>query len=308
MILSVHHAQLEARPLPWKGLPGLRWYDVRNRVGESPCWDARRQSLYWVDVRAPAVFRLEPATGTLVRWDLPEPVGALGLAGDDRLVLALRHQLAVLDVQRAVLSPWVDVESHGSGNRLNDGKVSPSGRWFVFGSMDDRPTDKQPTGGLYCAGTDGSLRRLHAGLTVANGIAWSLDGETLYFSDSARGSIWRAAWNEIAGTMASPELHCQLTERTGRPDGAAVDRSGDYWSAGVSAGRLNRIDPRGAVIDILELPCRAPTMASFGGSDGRTVYVTSLVRQTGATPQPWDGGVFAFQAPCGGEPAPVFRL
>ena len=73
-------------------------------------------------------------------------MGALGLAGDDRLVLVLRHQLAVLDVQRAVLSPWVDVKSHGSGNRLNDGKVSPSGRWFVFGSMDDRPTDKAVPG------------------------------------------------------------------------------------------------------------------------------------------------------------------
>ena len=61
----------------------------------------------------------------------------------------------------------------------------------------------------------------------------------------------------------------------GRPDGAAVDALGNYWSAMYEGGCLVRLSPGGEVIERIELPVRCPTMPCFGGDDLRTLYVTS---------------------------------
>ena len=288
--LSVRHERLEPLTLSHPNLCGLCAWPVGNRVGEAPNWDERTQTLLWIDVRAPEVLRLNPATHAITRWTLPEVVGAMGLAasgsglGSDSgsVVLALQRTLARLDLGSGCLTTLCEVAGEPATNRLNDGKVSPSGRWFVFGSMDDRPSEKQPSGALYAAATDGIPRLLHSGLTVANGVAFSPDARTIYFSDSHIGRVWRAPWDESSGEMGSPEPMCASNETAGRPDGAAVDSQGHYWSAGVSAGVINRFAPDGALQARTALPCRAPTMPCFGGPTSHDVYVTSLVRPTWA--------------------------
>jgi sugar lactone lactonase YvrE len=311
-MLGVQRQQIDRTYIARPGLPALHAWRVGNRVGESPVWDASGGHLLWIDVRAPAVLRLHPATGTLTRWALPEVVGALGLGGGaGSVVLALVRSLAVLNLSTADLQPLLTVESEPPGNRLNDGKVSPSGRWFVFGSMDDRAADKRPTGSLYCASTDGHMRqvrRLREGLTVANGIAWSPDASLVYFSDSHAGLVWRASWDETAGTLGEARPFCQTGEQQGRPDGAAVDADGHYWSAGVSAGCLNRFAPDGRRVATLPLPCRAPTMPCFGGAGLDTLFVTSLVRpawgpDSDAGASALDGALFAVPSTVRGLPA-----
>ncbi len=306
--LPVATRRAERVELQHPALPGLHAWRVGNRVGEAPCWDAETGCLVWVDIRAPAVLRLNPRTCELNTWTLPEVVGAMGLAQAGSVVLALKCNLALLDLETGRLTALQSVAGEPEHNRLNDGKVSPSGRWFVFGSMDDRPTDKQPTGSLYVAGHDGSVRRLWQGLTVANGIAFSPDGHTLYFSDSTAGCVFTAAWDEAAGSMAAPALLCSPDEAAGRPDGAAVDSQGGYWSAGVSAGCLNRFAPDGSLLQRLALPCRAPTMPCFAGDALRQVFITSLVRPGWSQlPGQFDGDLLCFTAPLAGLPAARWR-
>lgn len=301
VILSARHASVERIDLAGDGseraLPGLRAWRVNNRVGESPVWDDATRELLWIDVRAPAVLRLNPRTSMLTQWALPEVVGALALVAGGRVVLALARRLATLDLVDGTLETLLEVSAEPAGNRLNDGKVSPSGRWFVFGSMDDRAASKQPTGALYRAGADCSLSVLHRGLVVANGIAWSADGAAIHFSDSHAGQIWRAPWDEATGAMGEPLPWCRADEVFGRPDGATIDNHGHYWSAGVSAGCLNRLGADGRLLARLPLPCRAPTMPCFGGDDLATLYVTSLVRAGQcAHPSGLDGALFAFRS------------
>jgi sugar lactone lactonase YvrE len=275
-------------------------YHVGNRVGESPAWHARQSALYWIDVRGQQLLKLKPAASTLTRWHLPDVVGASALCRSGKVWLALRHRLASLDTATGELTDIAAVEADVPDNRLNDGKVSPSGRWFLFGSMDDRP-QKQPTGALYCASVGGSVRKLWDGLTVCNGIAFSPDASVLYFSDSAQGRVMRADWNEAEGTMGEPVLWCGLGEAQGRPDGAAIDASGHYWSAGVSAGCLNEVGADGKLLRTIALPCRAPTMPAFGGDGAEMLYVTSLVRDAWAARGAYDGAVIAFPAPAAGS-------
>lgn len=284
--------------LPHPSLEQLAVWPVACKVGESPIWHRGEKALYWIDVRAPQLLRLDPQTGELARWQLPEVVGALALCGKSRAWLALQRRLVQIDLLTGELDEVAVVE-HIDGNRLNDGKVSPSGRWFVFGSMDDG-VDKRAAGALYRANADGVVDQLHTGLVVANGIAWSRDVATIYFSDSARGQLYAAPWDEASGAMGRPRIFAMLDEQLGRPDGGLVDSRDVYWSAGVSAGVLNRINAAGRLVERIRMPCLAPTMCAFGGADLQSMFVTSLVRPQWTSPGTMEGALFQFRSPVPG--------
>nr|QJS06399.1 gluconolactonase [Polaromonas sp.] len=293
-----------ALPAPWLGMQAWR---IRNQVGESPVWDDDAERLLWIDVRAPAVLRLDPATGALTRWLLPEVVGALGLAGGGRVVLALKRRIALLDLASGELTGIATVQDEPPHNRLNEGKVSPGGRWFLFGSMDDRAGPKQPTGALYRAEANGTVTRLLEGLTTANGIAWSPDGQWLYFSDSHAGIVWRSPWNEALGQMGEAAVFATSGDEAGRPDGALIDLAGGYLSAGVSAGCLNQFNADGKLVHKLDLPLRAPTMPCLGGLGCSRLFITSLVRPAWTAPGEFDGALIEMDAPCRAKPAVRWR-
>lgn len=290
--------QIVPATLPHPSLQQLTVWPVACKVGESPVWHRGEQALYWIDVRAPQLLRLDPLSGELSRWQLPEVVGALALRGNAHAWLALQHRLVQIDLLTGELHEVAMVE-HVAGNRLNDGKVSPSGRWFVFGSMDDR-ADKQATGALYRANCDGVIDQIHSGLVVANGIAWNRDATAIYFSDSARGKLYVAPWDEKSGAMGEPRILALLDEQSGRPDGGLVDAQDIYWSAGVSAGVLNRIDAAGQLVERIRMPCRAPTMCAFGGRSAESIFVTSLVRPQWTSPGMMEGALFQFRSPAAG--------
>lgn len=293
-------------------------YRVHNRVGENPVWDAGSGRLLWIDVRRQQLLSIDPQCDepTVQHWQLDEPVGAMALCTDGRVLLALRRRLVLLDRRDGSLQPVAEVDTEPPGNRLNDGKVSPGGGWFVFGSMNDG-SHKLPTGSLHVLGADGRVRRLRGGLCVANGIAFSPDGLQVYFSDSHAGQVWVAPWDEARGDMGAPRHFVFSGEAQGRPDGAVVNRRGDYLSAGVSAGRLNRFSADGLRLPALHLPCRAPTMCCYGGPSLEWWFVTSLVRPEWTEGPPeaneqhagsCDGSLFRLVSDGLGLPAASFRF
>lgn len=283
----------------------LRQFRVGNRVGECPIWaDAR---LTWIDVRAPALHALDPATGRLDTWTLPKPVGAHALCVDGSILLALRDELAILDPERASLCTVAAPEPDRPHNRLNEGRVSPCGAWFVFGSMDDSGAGR-PTGQLHAWHPQRGSRVLLDGLHIANGFAWSGDGQTFHFSDSKAGVVYRARWQAQTGTLADIAPWVDADEQAGRPDGAFIDGHDNYWSAGVSAGCINVHAPSGERIRKLAVPCQAPSMVCPGPHG--SVFVTSLVRpQWGPDDiRPEDGQLFQLLDLLASDAPPPVRL
>lgn len=276
---------------------GMYAWGIRNQVGESPVWDVESSSLYWIDVRAPAVLRLHVQSCMLTRWMLPDVVGALALANGKQLILALRHRLALLDTSTDELSLLPEIEGEPDNNRLNEGKVSPSGSWFVFGSMDDSDGQKRPSGSLYRTNESGHVTRLYTGLTIANGLAWSPEGKWIYFSDSFSGQVYRALWSEEYGTLDEIKKFVHSPELCGRPDGALVNTAGNYVSAGVSAGCINVFSPDGHIVEKVVVPVRAPTMPCVGGELMDRLFVTSLVRSNWGKQRSQDGQLIELTAP-----------
>ena len=118
------------------------------------------------------------------------------------------------------------------------------------------------------------------------------------FHADSRGP-WIDRWRFDREAARSPIASAsQRLTRSDGPTAEAATRRAIYWSAGVSAGRLNRFAPDGSLPNRFELPVPAPTMPCFGGADFRTLYVTSLTE--GRAPallakRPAAGGLFAAQ-------------
>jgi sugar lactone lactonase YvrE len=256
--------------------------DTPLRVGENPLWDDRSGRLLFADIPAPALYAYDPETGGVERWEMPATLGSFGLCADGRALLALRTGLHFFDFATGKLEFFVHPEPDKPTNRLNDGKVGPDGRFWV-GSMDDSGALK-PTAALYRVDPDGTCSKMAEDLIVSNGLAWSPDGLTLYHSDSRGRFLTAYDYDPQTGDISNRRLLRRFEEEDGRPDGAAMDAEGYYWSAGVSAGCLNRIAPDGEIVEKLLLPVPAPTMPCFGGEGLRTLYVTSLATDRTGTP------------------------
>jgi sugar lactone lactonase YvrE len=282
--------------------------DARNTTGESPLWSARDAALYWVDIPDGIIHRWRPATGERHLWKLPAAVGSIGLRERGGLVAAMRTGFHLFDLDNGGLTFLCHPELDVPTNRLNDGKVSPEGRFWA-GTMDERP-EKEPIGSLYRLDADHRCTRMAGGVKVSNGLAWSPDGRTMYHSDSRGGAIFRYAYDPETGSIGERELFVSMQPEWGRPDGAATDEEGCYWSCGISAGRINRFSPSGELVEYVELPITHPTMPCFGGPDGRTLYVTSLRENLSGAElarTPLAGGLFMLELSVAGAPAAAYR-
>ncbi|PDT02773.1 calcium-binding protein [Rhizobium chutanense] len=242
-------------------------------VGESPVWDDETGTLWLVDILAPAVVRLS-ASGRIDRFDMPAAIGCLGLCRDHRIVVGLQTGVHLFDPVSGDIEFLCDPVGRDFNGRLNDGKVGPDGHFWVGSISEAKPQVDEAA--LYRVGPDGSARTVATGLTSSNGLAWSPDGRRMYHSDSRQCFLQAFDFDPATGDLGDGRRLRSFTEDDGRPDGAAVDRDGFYWSAGVSAGRLNRISSEGEIVEIYSLPVAAPTMPCFGGPELRTLFVTSL--------------------------------
>ena len=274
------------------------------RVGESPVWDRQSQNLLWADIPAGRIYELNAMSGMLAEWQLPKPVGSFGLADDDRLIVALSSGVHMFDRRTGKLEFLVDPEPEQAPNRpknrLNDGKVGPDGAFWV-GSMHAEGL----TACLYRILGDGSFEHKIGGLGTSNGLAFSADGRTMFHSDSKQCWVDRHDLDPVTGTLSNRTRIAHPDEVMGRPDGAATDLEGRYWSAGVSAGVLNCFDSDGTLVQSIRVPPKRPTMPCFGGNDMRTLFFTSIRRPDDANDD--CGDIFMTRVDVPGVPVGRFR-
>lgn len=276
---------------------------------ESPLWDASNGCLYWCDILNQEVHRLHVDSGARQRWTFDGPVGSLGLAESGRLVVSVADSVYLFDTGTGEQTLVAKVIDDWPTQRLNDGKVGPDGAFWV-GSMDNREPTKLPIAAIYRVTADGTCTSVVESVTIANGIAWSPDGRSMYYCDSRGPWITRAEFDPATGALGKATKIRTLTNEEGRPDGGATDLDGFYWSAGVSANCLNRFAPDGNLVETIPLPFAYPTMPCFGGADMKTLYVTSL--RVNLTPEQREkdttaGSLYKLKADVAGTPVHKFR-
>lgn len=282
--------------------------DLRLSLGEGPVWDAAGRRVLVADIWASAIhaFALD---GMLVgSWHFPAEVGSFGLCRSGRWIVALRHEVVLYDWRARRIEPLCRPGAIPPHARLNDGKVGPDGAFWV-GSMDER-SPREAIGRLFRIAADGTVREIADGLVVSNGLAWTSDGRTMLHSDS--GACWIDAWDfdPLSGTASNRRRIADPDpDAIGRPDGAAFDVAGTYWSAGVRKGRINRFTAAGTLLGSDPFPVPGPTMPCFCGEDLRTLIWTSLRTTLGAEivgEAPLSGALFTMRAPVPGVPVSLF--
>ena len=281
--------------------------DARNGVGESPVWDAQRQSLFWVDIPGRALWCWNAGTGTSRHWPTPEMTGCVALAAGSEATPHGRW-VAAMETRVAVLTPHDDgtltedtpalhtVQHVQTGMRFNDGRCDHQGR-LRAGTMVMDMSLASPAGSVFALDGTAAPRVLRNGLITPNGMAFSPDGKTMYLSDSHPDvqTIWACDYDTDTGTPHHPRVFVDMQPLPGRPDGAAVDVDGGYWICGNDAGLVHRFTPDGKLDRSLSVPVKKPAMCAFGGSGLETLFVTSIRPGGDLTDQPLAGGVFALR-------------
>lgn len=282
--------------------------DVRARLGESPVWSAQDQALWFVDISGRRLHQFKPG-GDARAFDLEEDTGCIGLAADGGFVAGARSGIWRLDGQGRRLRQLAANPEDPATSRFNDGRVDPAGR-FLAGTLDEPKAGGRAHLYRY---DDRGLAVLAGGLLTSNGLAFSPDGLTLYHSDTPRFTVWRYDYDPSTGEAENRREFVRLDPDVpdrARPDGAAVDADGCYWSALYAGARVHRYDPEGQLMAAYPVPARWPTMPAFGGAGLRTLYVTTA-RDGGSdeaelTALPQSGGLFAMQVDTPGLPASLF--
>lgn len=277
-----------------------------DTLGEGPVWDGAR--LLWTDIQGRRLRAYDPATGQVSTHAAPERIGSIALLPGEtaRVVAAFESGLGLFDLASGQVDWLHRVEAQANGRRFNDGRVDRAGRFWAGTMVEDEAIRHLAEASVWRLDHAGAFEAQFGGVQIANGLAFSPDGATAYFSDSPLQTIF-AFDLDADGTLSNRRVFAEVTD--GYPDGATVDSEGCLWSARWAAGTVVRHAPDGRVVETLRLPASQPTCVAFGGDDLRTLYVTSARDELSAdelAAQPHAGDVFAFNVTVPGLPEPRY--
>lgn len=278
------------------------------QLGETPLWDARTGRLTWIDIERPRLYTLDPATGRADSFAQPGTyLGCQVLTRSGRLMLARDLALITCDADGGSTADFVTITGESMPDtRLNDGRVDAQGRLWI-GTMDNELY--RGIGHLYRIDPDGTVTTIQDDVIVSNGIAFAPDGRAMWFTDTRRHVTWQITL-DADGTPTGRKVWADYAATGDRPDGACVDADGCLWQAMFAGGRVVRYAPDGRIDREIALPVTNPTCLCFGGSDLKTLYVTSATKfltPAQRAAEPLAGSVLAIEGAGQGMPENLFN-
>ena len=284
--------------------------DAQAGLAEGPHWWAEKGVFLWVDIEASRVGLFDPVARSNRFLDLPSHVGAVVPMSDGELLVATAQGFVRLHPDSGVVSSLHDPEDDQPGNRFNDGKCDPWGRFWA-GTM---AYDFSPgAGSLWRLNNDFSCSLQWQELTISNGLAWSLDRRFLYLIDSPTLTVMAFPLTSTGGLADHPTACITIPKDwDALPDGMCIDAEGKLWIALFGGGAVTRWDPQdGRLMQTVELPCRQVTSCCFGGPDLDQLLITTARRGLDAEAlgeQPLAGGLFQLKLGIQGCRADHFQI
>lgn len=272
-------------------------FDADNYLGETPIWSVSDQALWWVNCeKLPELHCWSPDSGEHRKWPMPQRIGGFVPKASGGLLVALADGLydfapGTGELKLRVRSP---LPPHV---KLHECHCDRQGRFWIGGYDHEFPANRAAKGASLFRLDGDRLTPVVEGIAIANGLAFSPDGRTMYLSDSPTRKVEAFDLEPQTGAISKRRPFLALHEGEGFVDGATVDTQGGYWLANVGAGALRRYQPDGTLDRIVPLPFSNPTKPAFGGADLKTLFVTSTKMAMPCTMEPSvpNGGIYALR-------------
>lgn len=281
-------------------------FKMQNEIGEGPLWHPIEKCLYWIDITTGDLFKSDTSLSTYKKFHLNAMIGAFGFRKGGGMILATDQGFSFWNEDQPSHEIFWCPLPDREGVRLNDGKVDPAGRFWA-GSMDT----EQREGQFFRVDPDGSQHTILDNIGISNGLGWSPDRKTMYYTDSITLIIFAFDYDLETGQITNRRPFIELPEdpRWIAPDGLCVDVEGCIWGAHWNGYEVVRYDPQGKPILKVEVPAQQVTSCSFGGKNLDQLFITTSnidLSDKALAEQPHAGDLFVYQTNTQGQAANFF--
>lgn len=277
-------------------------------LGEGPVWDMKRQRILWIDILRGDIHEFYPEAETFNTFNVGQLIGSIAICTDGKLIAALYDGFALIDMEKTEVQFLKDPEEHLPNNRFNEGKCDPAGRFWA-GTLP--LSEDTPAGNVYALERDFSVTRKIVGVTISNGMAWSLDHEALYYIDTPTFEVVAYNYDKSDGSISNKRTVIKIQKEEGYPDGMTIDSEGMLWIGHWDGWQVIRWDPNtGKPLHRISLPVAKVTSCTFGGKNLQDLYITTARKELSEEElkqQPLAGSTFVIRN-CGYTGLPAFEF
>jgi len=249
-------------------------FKIKSKLGEGSFWNYKTSELYWIDIEGKELHIYKPENQKDRAFSLPSRIGTVvPTTKKDEALVALEDGIYRINTKTGEISLFSDVEAKLTINRFNDGKCDPKGNLWV-GSMNLR--QDMASAYLYKIGPDGKATAMLDSITISNGIVWTKDHKTMYYTDTPTGKIMAYDFDPESATITNERIAVEVPESLGYPDGMTIDENDKLWVALWNGNAVGNFDPdTGKLIRKIEVPAHNITSCAFGGKDLNILYITT---------------------------------
>jgi sugar lactone lactonase YvrE len=244
-----------------------------SMLGEGPVWDAAHHTILWVDIMGCAIHALDMKSHALRSISTPSMIGSFALCTDGNVLAAMQDGFSFINRITGAVHTIENPEAALKGNRFNDGKTDPAGRFWA-GSMS--LSGEKGTGNLYMVDKQLNIKKQVENVSISNGLCWSLDQRFFYYIDTPTMEVVRFDYDNATGEISNKTTVITIPAKEGYPDGMTIDSEGMLWIAHWEGWQVARWDPStGNKIDSIHLPVSLVTSICFGGENMDDMFITS---------------------------------
>lgn len=276
--------------------------DCKNSLGEGPLWHDGRQEYFWFSILDGELFNASESGELLNTWAFGEPATAAAIISNEELAVASASGLYRFNLKTGDKTLMTAIESNNPKSRSNDSRVGPGGGFWI--STMSR-ADGTPTGSVY-HWRKSKLTQIDQGIYIPNSICFSPDCRTAYFTDTRTGKILKRSIDPETAMPTGPfSLFRDTNNDPGHPDGSVVDSDGYIWNGRYGGSCVIRYAPNGEIDSIIDVPAPNVTCISLGGSDLKTMFITTACQQMSKqeiAASPHSGSIFKIEVEVAGLP------
>jgi sugar lactone lactonase YvrE len=284
--------------------------DIKAKLGEGAIWSPLNNKLYWVDIEGMCFNIFDPLTLENQAYPTKKRIGTVVPIDAGNVLVALEDGIATINLTDGEVKYRLNTDIHHQHHkRFNDGKCDPNGRFWVGTHSMSRVPE---VSSLYCIGEGFSFEEKITGVSISNGIAWSLDGRLMYYIDTPTGKVVQYDFNGKRGAISNKKTIITIPEEEGYPDGMTIDSDGMLWIALWDGFAVAQYNPHtGEVLQKIDVPVPKVTSCAFGGENLDTLFITTAsVEMTDEelAQYPLSGSIFTAKVNAKGAEAFHFKL